>query len=54
MRFGLVCLGNCYIEMNLVVVGNCEEEVIRKLNVWREGLEKKGLRVTQLTVGVVV
>jgi len=38
-----------------VVILDSEEEVIRKVNVWREGLEKKGLRVnlcrTKLMVG---
>jgi len=30
---------------DLLVLTNSEEEVIRKLNIWREDLEKKGLRV---------
>jgi len=40
---------------DLVVIAGSEEEVIRKLIFWNEGLEKKGLRVnlskTKLVVG---
>ena len=30
---------------DLVVIEDIEEEMIRKLNIWRESLKKKGLRV---------
>jgi len=40
---------------DFVVIADREEEVIRKLNVWKQGLETKGLRVylskTNLIVG---
>ena len=30
---------------DLAVIADCEEEVIRKYNLWQERLERKGLRV---------
>jgi len=30
---------------DLAVIADCEEEVIRKYNLWQEHLERKGLRV---------
>ena len=30
-----------FASLCLVMIANSEEEVIRKLNIWREGLEKK-------------
>jgi len=40
---------------DLVVIADSEEEVIRKLNVWKEGLDKQGVRLnmskTKLIVG---
>jgi len=49
-----VCVANCCVD-DLVVIADSEEEVIRKLNVWKEGLDKQGVRLnmskTKLIVG---
>ena len=41
--------------MQMAVKADCEEQVIRKLNIWKEGLERKGARgnlsETKLKVG---
>jgi len=52
--FGLVPCELLYAN-DLAVIADSEKEVIRKLNFWREGLEKKGLSEnlskTKLMVG---
>ena len=44
MRFGLLFPGRTYTD-DLVIIADSLEECVRRLLIWKEAMEKKGLRV---------
>ena len=45
MSFGLVSLGRTYMQMIFVIIAYSLEECVRWLLIWKETMEKKGLRI---------
>ena len=45
MSFKLVFPGRIYYADDLVIIADSLEECVRRLLIWKEAMEKKGLRV---------